>query len=61
MLPLRSLAPPFGATVKPTVPFPMPASGGDRLIQSTSVVAVHVHSLCVVRVTLPESAPAFRL
>jgi len=61
MLPLRSLAPPFGATVKPTVPFPVPASAGDRMIQPTSVVAVHVHSLCVVTVTLPASAPAFTL
>jgi hypothetical protein len=49
------------ATVKPTVPFPLPASGGDRRIQPTSVVAVHVHSLSVATVTLPASAPAFTL
>ena len=58
MLPVRS-EPPFEVTVKPTVPFPLPATGGDSVIQPTSVVAVHPHSVCVLTVTLPSSAPAF--
>jgi hypothetical protein len=60
MLPVRSL-PPLDATVKPTVPLPLPDRGGERFIQPTSLVAVHAHSLDVVTVTLPESPPAFRL
>jgi len=60
MLPVRS-APPFDETVKLTEPFPLPDSGEDRLIQPTSVVAVHPHSLCVATVTPPASAPALTL
>jgi hypothetical protein len=60
MLPVRR-APLLEATVKPTLPFPLPANGGDRLIQPTSLVAVHPQSVCVVTVTLPSSPPAFML
>ncbi|HEU4692539.1 MAG TPA: hypothetical protein VFS23_29460 [Vicinamibacterales bacterium] len=61
MLPIRSFAPLFGATVKPTVLRPLPDSGGERLIQPTSVVAVHAHSADVVTVMLPPSPDALAL
>jgi hypothetical protein len=52
MLPLRSVLP-FGATVKFTLPFPLPATGGASEIQLTLVVAVHPHSLIAATVTRP--------
>ena len=61
MRPTRSLAPPLDATVKPTEPRPLPVSGGERLIQPTSVVAFHAHSADVVTVTLPPSPDALAL
>ena len=61
MLPIRAFEALFGATVKPTVPEPLPDSGGERLSQPTSVVAVHAHSADVVTVTLPPSPDALTL
>src|SRR5262245_45785066 len=56
-LPVRS-APLLAATVKPTVPFPLPVSGGVSVIQPTSVLAVHAQSLLTATVTLPDPALA---
>lgn len=58
MLPVRSL-PALDATVNRSVLLPLSDIGSESLIQPASVVAVHAHSLEVVTVTLPESAPAF--
>jgi hypothetical protein len=47
--------------MNPRVLLPLPEVGGESLIQPESVVAVQAHSLEVVTVTLPESAPALSL
>jgi hypothetical protein len=60
ILPVRSLLP-LDPTVKLRVLLPLPDSGGERLIQPTSVVAVHAHSLDVITLTLPDAPSALRL
>ena len=52
IVPLRA-APSLRATVKLTVPVPVPIADDVRAIQLTSTVAVHAHSLSVVMVNLP--------
>jgi len=52
IVPLRA-APSFRATVKLTVPVPVPVGDDVSAIQPTSTVAVHRHSLVVVMVSLP--------
>jgi hypothetical protein len=53
----------LGATVKPTVPLPLPLVDEVAAIQLTSVVAVQAHSLSVATFTLPvpPAALTFRL
>ena len=52
-------SPLLGATVKLTVPFPLPLVAEVGEIQVTSVPAVHAHSLSVATLTVPAppSAP----
>lgn len=52
IVPLRA-APSLRATVKLTVPVPVPVGDDVSAIQPTSTVAVHRHSLAVVMVSLP--------
>ena len=60
MLPARC-SPPFAATVKFTVPFPLPLSGPVSVIQITSAVAVHAQSASVPTFTLLAPPPALML
>jgi len=48
----------LGATVKLTVPLPLPLTGAASVIQLTSDVAVHAQSLLTETDTLPEPPPA---
>lgn len=56
IVPLRA-ALSFGATVKLTLPVPVPVADDVSVIQPTSTVAAHEHSLVVVTVMLPEPPP----
>lgn len=56
IVPLRA-ALSFGATLKLTRPLPFPVADDVSMIQPTSTVAAHEHSLAVVTVMLPEPPP----
>jgi hypothetical protein len=58
---LLRAAPSFGPTMKLTRPLPVPVADDVSMIQPTSTVAVHEHSLVVVTVMLPEPPPTAML
>ena len=52
-VPVRSLPVAFAATVKLTVPFPVPLDPLLTVIQAALLTAVHVQPACVVTETAP--------
>jgi hypothetical protein len=52
-VPVRALVVVLAATVKPTLPLPVPLLPVWMLIQLALLVAVHAHPLVVVTVVLP--------
>jgi hypothetical protein len=52
IVPARSM-PVFAATLKPTVPLPLPEAPDVTIIHDEPLTAVHAHAAVVVTVTVP--------